>query len=119
MVPREQAAEVMAKSDLGIVPKRSDSFGNEAFSTKTLEFMALGVPVLISETAVDRYYFNDDIAIFFQAGDVDDLAAKIGHLISDQALRQKLAKNAIVFAEKNNWGVKSPIYLDLVERLTS
>ena len=117
VVPRDQVAARMAESDLGVVPKRGDSFGNEAFSTKTLEFMALGVPVLISETAVDRYYFNDDIAMFFRPGDVDDLAAKMGHLISDQALRQKLAKNASVFAKKNNWGVKSSIYLDIIDRL--
>ena len=57
----------MEDGDLAVVPKRSDSFGNEAFSTKTFEFMALGVPLLISDTAVDRYYFNDSIVTFARA----------------------------------------------------
>jgi len=36
--------DVMAEADLGVVPKRADSFGNEAYSTKIMEFMSLGVP---------------------------------------------------------------------------
>ena len=33
----EQIADVMAQADLGVVPKRADSFGNEAYSTKIME----------------------------------------------------------------------------------
>src|SRR5208337_4345732 len=42
-VPIEEVANTMANVDLGVVPKRKDSFGNEAFSTKIMEFMAMGV----------------------------------------------------------------------------
>ncbi len=42
VIPIEQVAETMATIDLGVVPKRGDSFGNEAFSTKIPEFMAMG-----------------------------------------------------------------------------
>jgi len=42
-------------ADLGIVPKRKDNFGNEAFSTKILEFMAMSVPVIVSDTMVDKF----------------------------------------------------------------
>ena len=48
--PLRNIAEVMENADLGIVPKRSDTFGDEAFSTKILEFMALRVPVIVSNT---------------------------------------------------------------------
>ncbi|HZZ17763.1 MAG TPA: glycosyltransferase, partial [Opitutaceae bacterium] len=37
-----EIAGVMAEADLGVVPKRADSFGNEAYSTKIMEFMSLG-----------------------------------------------------------------------------
>ncbi len=117
LLPREEMAKKMANADLGVVPKRSDSFGNEAFSTKTMEFMALGVPVLISETAVDRYYFNDDIAMFFRPGDVDDLAEKMTLIINDEPLRKKLVKHAYRFAQNNNWDEKKYIYLDILARL--
>ena len=64
----------MAEADLGIVPKRNDSFGDEAFSTKILEFMASGVPVVVSSTRVDRHYFNDKVVRFFPSGDIGRLA---------------------------------------------
>jgi len=43
-IPAREVAHKMAEADVGIVPKRADSFGNEAYSTKIMEFMALGVP---------------------------------------------------------------------------
>ncbi len=39
-LPLEEIATVIASADVGVVPKRADGFGNEAFSTKILEFMA-------------------------------------------------------------------------------
>ena len=45
-----EIAAIMADADLGVVPKRADSFGNEAYSTKIMEFMAVGVPVVVSST---------------------------------------------------------------------
>jgi glycosyltransferase involved in cell wall biosynthesis len=117
-MPIWEIAEVMENADLGIVPKRNDSFGNEAFSTKTFEFMALGVPLLISDTAVDRYYFNDRIVTFARSGDVDDLAAKIVTLARDAAARRKQASNANEFIKLNTWDVKKHEYLNLVDLLT-
>ena len=70
-------AEVVANADLGVVPKRADSFGNEAFSTKIMEYMAEGVPAIVSKTRVDQSYFNDSIVRFFDSGNENELAA--GH----------------------------------------
>ncbi len=41
-LPVSLIAEAMSKADLGVVPKRADSFGNEAYSTKIMEFMCFG-----------------------------------------------------------------------------
>ena len=73
-LPLREIAAVMANADLGVVPKRNDSFGGEAFSTKILEFMALGVPVLVADTRIDRHYFNDTLVRFFKSSDVEALA---------------------------------------------
>jgi hypothetical protein len=51
-------------------------FRNEAFSTKIMEFMAMGAGAA-SETQIDRYYFNDNLVQFFRSADPEDLAAKI------------------------------------------
>ena len=73
-LPIREIAVVMANADLGLVPKRDDPFGGEAFSTKILEFMALGIPLVVAATRIDRYYFDDSVVRFFRPEDEDDLA---------------------------------------------
>ncbi len=118
-VPLHEIAEIMSRADLGIVPKRSNSFGNEAFSTKTLQFMALGVPLLVSGTKIDRYYFNDSIVHFFKSGVIKSLVNCLLELIRNDELRIKIAENANEYIKNNTWDVKKSVYLDLVDDLTT
>src|SRR3984957_17327642 len=118
MLPYNQITSVIENADLGVVPKRGNSFGNEAFSTKILEFMALGVPVIVPETAIDRYYFNDSVAKFFKANDDKSLAATMLQMIGDSELRGQLANNGLEFASRNNWESHQSIYLNIVNALT-
>jgi glycosyltransferase involved in cell wall biosynthesis len=119
LIPIEQVAETMAGVDLGVVPKRKDSFGNEAFSTKIMEFMAMGVPVIASNTRIDQYYFNDRLVRFFESENAEDLAAKILEMVQDPARRCAFSACAMDFIERNNWDVKKSEYLDVVDRLVS
>ena len=118
-LPIEEMAAIMASATCGIVPKRADGFGNQAFSTKTLEFMALGVPLIISETQIDRHYFDDNMVLFFHPGDERDLAEKMALLLENEELRSKLIRNALSFVGENNWDVKKGSYLELVDELIS
>lgn len=117
LLPLEQIAVKMASAQLGLVPKRADSFGNEAFSTKIMEFMALGVPVLISRTRIDEYYFNDSLVMFFQSGNENDLAEKLLFLINNQDVRERYIQKELEFAAKNSWAVRQSMYFDEVDRL--
>lgn len=117
-MPIDKIANVIVNADLGIVPKRANSFGNDAFSTKILEFMALGIPVLISDTRIDKYYFNDTMVKFFKSEDEKDLAWCILKMKEDSNLRKYLVENSSLYIEENNWGVKKYKYLELVDTLT-
>jgi glycosyltransferase involved in cell wall biosynthesis len=116
-VPLDEIVGIMAKTDIGVIPKKNDNFGGEAFSTKTLEFMTLGVPIIVSRTRIDRLYFNDSTVKFFESGNVDDLAAAMLSLIHDKSVRDSIAANGMAFAKQNSWEVKQHIYLNLVDRL--
>jgi glycosyltransferase involved in cell wall biosynthesis len=118
-VPMEQIADVLASIDVGIVPKRSDSFGNEAFSTKVLEFMAMNVPVVVSNTSIDRFYFNHDVVQFFQSGSSEDLADKIIEIARNRERREALREQASKFVYRNSWEVKQHEYCELVDRLVT
>jgi len=114
----ENIAELMANADLGVIPKRNDPFGGEAFSTKSLEFMSLGVPLVMSETKIDRYYFNDSVVKFFKPENVDDLASAMLEMIQNEEIRKKLSENALKFVQDFSWERKKQEYLDLVNYLT-
>ena len=116
-VSLREIAGIMEDADLAVVPKRGDMFGNEAFSTKTLEFMALGVPLIVAATAIDKYYFDDSLVRFFRCGDEEDLAAAMLQLITDSALRRQLVQNGLAFASLNDWESKQGMYLDIVNSL--
>lgn len=115
--PIHQMASIMAQCDIGIVPKRNDSFGSEAFSTKTLDFMALGVPIVISATKIDRYYFGDDIVKFFEPDDVDSLAESIEYMVLNPDKRKAFAENGLRFAGECNWENNKSLYFGIVDRL--
>lgn len=113
----EQMVRVIENADLGIVPKRGNGFGNEAFSTKILEFMAMAVPVIVPDTEVDTFYFNENVAKFFRANDDKSLADAMLLLIGDGGVRENLVRNATEFVKKYAWDVNQHIYLDLVDSL--
>lgn len=116
-LPVREIGKVMQSADLGVVPKRNDSFGNEAFSTKILEFMSVGVPVLISDTKIDRYYFNESIVKFFRSNNERDLADSLLSLVRDKELRERLARNALEFVRGNDWDSNKWKYFEIVDRL--
>jgi len=116
-VPLTEMPQLMASADAGVVPKRADGFGNEAFSTKILEFMACGVPVIVSRTKVDAHYFNDDVVRFFSPGDAADLARSMIWAYDRRGRHDAWLSRAIEFARLNSWQKHAGDYLDIIEDL--
>lgn len=116
--PIAQIANLMATADLAIVPKRaSSSFGNEAASTKVQEFMAVGVPVIVSRTKIDNFYFDESMVRFFESENVGALANAIIELYAHPEQRRKLVEGAKRHIQQNNWNVKQYEYLRVVDSL--
>ena len=118
-LPLDILADEVSKADIGIVPKRDDNFGGEAFSTKTLEFMAMGIPVIVSATKIDRFYFSDSVVRFFKPDDANDLSTAMKQLIESADERKRLSENAAEFVKEMSWEVRKKEYLDIVESLAS
>lgn len=118
-VPLHTIPQIIADADLGVVPKRADSFGNEAYSTKIMEFMSQGVPVVVSRTKVDTFYFNEETVRFFASGDTRALATAILDVAKDEKLRSRLIAHGFEYAERNGWDGKKEEYFDLVDSLVA
>jgi glycosyltransferase involved in cell wall biosynthesis len=117
-LPSRDIAKVMANTDLAVEPKRSNSaFGNEALSTKILEFMSLGVPVIASRTTIHAYYYDESIIQYYDNDDEFQLAEQILRLKNNPELRQSLVENAKHYLEENTWDARKHEYLQLIDSL--
>jgi glycosyltransferase involved in cell wall biosynthesis len=119
-LPTREIAYLMSQSDLAVVPKRASSeFGNEAASTKILEFMSLGVPLIVSRTKVDAFYHNDSMLKFFESENEADLASATLSLYQDRGLRSRLVASGFQYVRQHNWNERRSEYLTLVDTLAS
>jgi glycosyltransferase involved in cell wall biosynthesis len=117
--PLETIADLISNADLGVVPKRADSFGNEAYSTKIMEFMSQGVPVVVSRTKIDNFYFDNSVVRFFTSGDVKALAEAMCDVIDNPALREKLIAGGYRYVDLHSWDRRKHEYLNLVDTLST
>lgn len=118
-VPLDKMAQVIADADLGVVPKRADSFGNEAYSTKIMEFMSQGVPVVVSRTKIDSYYFEEGVVHFFESGDAESMANAMLDVIQSPGLRDSLVERGYEYVERHGWDQKKKDYLELIDSLAT
>ncbi|SPF43085.1 Glycosyl transferase group 1 [Syntrophobacter sp. SbD1] len=116
-VPLDSIWQVMQCASVGIVPKRNDPFGGQAFSTKVFEFMSFGVPVILSKTSVDQFYFDDSVVQFFEPENFEELANALVSLAFDENKRQMLVKNSLKLIEDVRWDKKKYDYYNLVDKL--
>jgi glycosyltransferase involved in cell wall biosynthesis len=119
IVPLREICRIMEEADLGVIPKRGNTFATEAFSTKTLEFMSLGVPLIVAATDIDTNYFRDRQVMFFPPGDEESLAEAIVTLAHDPEMRKELALRGERFVAANDWEHKKHLYINLVDSLVS
>ncbi len=119
IVSLDRVADLIANADLGVVPKRADSFGNEAYSTKIMEFMSQGVPVVVSRTKIDTFYFDDRVVRFFKSGDSAAMADAMLGVIEDGALRKSLVAAGYEYVGRHNWAVAKTNYFELIDTLST
>jgi glycosyltransferase involved in cell wall biosynthesis len=77
------------------------------------------VPVVVSRTKIDQFYFNDSVVRFFTSGDIEALADGMLDVLRNPQLRDRLVTNALEYSDRNSWKSRKNDYLAIVDRLVS
>ena len=108
--PTRDMAGMYAAADVFALPTAYDTF-----SLVTLEAMACGLPVLVSNHAgaSELLAHEHDALVLDDPRDVDELAAHLERLVGDAGLRERLGRAARATAEHHSWARVAERTLDV------
>jgi glycosyltransferase involved in cell wall biosynthesis len=93
----ENPCRVLPLMDVAVLSSRSESFSNA-----TLEYAAMGRPMVVTDVGGQNELVEDGKTGFLvPAGDASSLADRIALLLRDSELRKRLGKNAKSYVDKN------------------
>jgi Glycosyltransferase len=118
-LPIGELVETLATADVGLVAMKRDRFRDLTLAGKMFDFIAMGIPMIVSRTRSVEETFGDGCFEVFESGVPDDLAEAIRRLHAEPALRKELAARASAVAETFAWPVQRQRYRELVASLTT
>ena len=93
---QEDVRPYLTAADFGVLTSRS-----EGSSNSVLEYMAMGLPSVLSDIAANRELVN---GLFFTPGDAGDLARKLLLICEDEALRTNLRSEYLIAVSQYSVG---------------
>ncbi len=90
----------ISKFHLGVIPYPESKYNSERFPIKILEYAAMGLPMIASNTKSHRSILSESFAVFYEKGDVLSLSNLILTLSSNPKKYESMSKNARSFALK-------------------
>jgi glycosyltransferase involved in cell wall biosynthesis len=109
--------QLLRSADVGVVPYRSDVFTNGILPTKLLEYVAVGIPAVVSDTDAVRRYFDADMVEYVPSGDEEALAGALLRLARDSTRRAELVERSDEFNQHHSWAAEAERYVALIEGL--
>jgi len=116
-VPVEQLPAILKEAAAGVIPYAADAFTEYVLPTKLLEYVALGIPVIVTRLRTIQAYFDETAVVYFQPGNDAELASHILWLHGNPGAARRLASKAVQFFETYNWGQQREVYFRLVDSL--
>ena len=101
--------------DIGLAPLPDNRFTRGKCSFKVLEYASAGLPVVASPIGTNSDYIRDNVTGFLVT-QMQELVDRITQLIEDSELRQKMGKEAQVYAEKFDVSVIGNQLIELITK---
>jgi glycosyltransferase involved in cell wall biosynthesis len=112
-----EIAQAIVSIDLGVIPNRLNDFTNINFPTRIFEYLAMNKPVMVPRTKGVIDYFGEDEILFFQPGDVDDLAGKIAWAYSHPSELQSIMERGREVYLRHSWAAQERCLLGVADSL--
>ena len=109
-------ADRLAGATLGVVANRSDPFTDLVLPTKLMEYIALGIPAVVSATPAVVGTFAPDWLRLVPPGNAALLAEALADLLMDEPGRLAMARRAQAgFLPQQGWPAMATRYVAAVE----
>lgn len=115
----EQLVEAIAGCDVGVIPNKRNIFTEINTPTRIFEYLALGKPVVAPRAPGIQDYFNEDALIYFDLGNVDDLArALVWTARNPDKVLERMKQGQAVY-RMHSWQIEQAKLLAVGKRLIS
>ena len=120
MVPLSDVPELMINANIGIALLSGvEKYAKQALNVKIFEFLAMGVPTIVTKTPATTFYLNDRVVMFSEANNPEDVARCIFELYRNPQKRAELSENGLQFVKNMNWNSNKEQYFQLVDNLVN
>ena len=116
-VPFDELIHALSTADVGVVAMKRDSFRDVTLPGKLFDFVAVGLPGVVSRTRSIEETFDGECFEYFASGDAEGLARAVRRLHDDPARRARLAEHARACADPYRWPRQRAAYLAVVDGL--
>jgi len=115
--PLEELPVRLDAMDVGVIGNRRGVAGELMLPVKLLEYVALGIPVVVPRLRTIAHYFADDMVSYYEPDNVDSMADAIYRLHCQPHLRREQPARARVFLRDHGWDRQGPELVAFYERL--
>jgi len=105
--------------DVGIIPNQRSVFTEINTPTRIFEYLAVGKPVIAPRAGGIRDYFDEESLIFFELGDVADLAQRIEYVFFHPAEAAEIARRGQDIYRAHAWRSERQTLVNLAADLVS
>ena len=102
-VSHDEALRLVAGASCGVIPNRRSRLNRFALSSKLLDYVALGIPVVVARLETLGAHFSPDEVTFFEPGDVESLAEAIAWVAQHPDEAREKAEHARKRGEDYSW----------------
>jgi glycosyltransferase involved in cell wall biosynthesis len=112
LVEADQIFSYIKKADIGIVTFLPKPNHITTLATKPFEYMACGLPMIMSDFEYWKDFFKDS-TLYVNPADENEIAKKIKELLGDKELMHKMGeKNLELIKNEYNWEKESQVLID-------